>query len=92
MMPEFVPVTADDPARAANLAAWDVFRKWQKPFVTAFGTADPFTRGHDQRFVEEVPGAKGQPNRRIAGARHFIQEPHSDELARIIIDVTQATR
>ena len=92
MMPELVPVTADDPARAANLAAWEVFRKWQKPFVTAFGDGDPYTRGHDQRFVEEVPGAKGQPHRSIAGGRHFIQETHSDELARLIVDVTQKAR
>ena len=31
MFPKLVPVTPDDPARDANIAAWAVFRKWTKP-------------------------------------------------------------
>jgi haloalkane dehalogenase len=87
IMPQRVPMTLEDPARAANLAAWEVFRKWQKPFVTAFGDGDPITRGGDRPFQEQVPGAKGQSHRTIAGAGHFIQETHGEELARIIIDL-----
>ena len=89
ILPQRVPVTLDDPARAANLAAWEIFRKWQKPFVTAFGDGDPITRGADRPFQEQVPGAKGQSHRTIAGAGHFIQETHGQELARIIIDLAK---
>ena len=87
IMPQRVPMTLEDPARAANLAAWEVFRKWEKPFVTAFGDGDPITRGGERPFQEQVPGAKGQSHRTIAGAGHFIQETHGPELARIIIDL-----
>jgi haloalkane dehalogenase len=92
IMPELVPVSTDHPAAAANREAWEVFRKWQKPFVTAFGDSDPISRGADKRFQDEIPGAKGQPHRTIGGAGHFIQETHSDELARIIVDVARTTR
>jgi haloalkane dehalogenase len=91
-MPRLVPVTPDDPARQANLAAWDALRKWQKPFVTAFGDRDPITRGRDGRFQQEIPGARDQPHVTIAGAGHFIQETHSPELARIIVDVATRLR
>ena len=62
-MPELVPMTADQPAAAANRAAWEVFQRWQKPFVTAFGDSDPITGGADKLFQDEIPGAKGQPHR-----------------------------
>lgn len=91
IMPELVPATEDQPAAAANREAWEVLRKWQKPFVTAFGDSDPITRGADRRFQDEIPGAKGQPHRTIGGAGHFIQETHGDELARIIVDVARTT-
>ncbi len=85
MLPQIVPIGPDDPATAANKQAWDVLRKWQKPFLTAFGDEDPITRGADKLFQREVPGCKGQPHTTIAGAGHFIQETHGEELARVIV-------
>jgi len=85
MLPQIVPVTPDDPATAANKQAWDVLRKWHKPFLTAFGDADPITRGADQLFQREVPGCQDQPHATIAGASHFIQETHGEELAQKIV-------
>ena len=90
IMPQRVPVSPDDPARAANLAAWEVFRKWEKPFLTAFGDSDPVTGGQDAKFVREVPGAKGQKHVTIEGAGHFIQESHGAELAEIIVEFMAA--
>jgi len=90
ILPQRVPVSPDDPARPANLAAWEVFRKWQKPFVTAFGDSDPITGGLDRAFQERIPGAKGQPHRTLAGAGHFIQETHGKQLARIVIEVASS--
>ncbi len=85
IMPQRVPVTPDDPARDANLAAWEVFRQWVKPFLTAFGDSDPVTGGMDAKFQQEVPGAQGQPHTIVKGAGHFIQESHGPELAAIMI-------
>lgn len=84
IMPQRVPVGKDDPARETQLAAWEVFRKWEKPFLTAFGDSDPITGGGDKVFQEQVPGAKGQPHTTVKGAGHFIQESHGAELAGII--------
>jgi haloalkane dehalogenase len=92
IMPQRVPVTLDDPAREANLRAWEVFRKWEKPFLTAFGDSDPVTGGGDRAFQEQVPGAKDQPHRVVKGAGHFIQESHGEELAQIINEFISATQ
>jgi haloalkane dehalogenase len=89
MLPQIVPIGADDPATAANKQAWEVLREWRKPFLTAFGDEDPITRGADKLFQREVPGCKDQPHTTIEGAGHFIQETHGEELARVIVEFMQ---
>ena len=71
----------DNPAIAANRAAWKVFAQWQKPFLTAFSDSDPVTAGGEVRFQNTVPGAKGQPHITIKGAGHFLQDQAPAELA-----------
>ena len=92
IMPQLVPISPDDPAREANLAAWEVLGRWEKPFLTAFGDSDPITGGGDKIFQERVPGAKDQPHTTVKGAGHFIQESHGQELAKIILDFMNSTR
>ena len=46
--PMLVPTSPDDPAAAANRAAWDVLRTFDKPFLTAFSDEDAITRGGDR--------------------------------------------
>jgi haloalkane dehalogenase len=84
--PTLVPTTPDDPASAANRAAWAVLRSWQKPFLTLFSDQDPITRGGDRILQEVVPGAKGQPHATIRDAGHFLQEDKGEELAAAIIE------
>ena len=84
--PMLVPTSPDDPAAAANRKAWEVLNKWEKPFLCAFGDADPITRGGDKVFIATVPGAKNQPHTTIAGGGHFIQEDRGEELAKVIVD------
>jgi len=84
IMPQRVPVFADDPANEANRRAWEVFERWEKPFLTAYGDSDPVTRGGERPFQERVPGAQGQRHVTVQGAGHFIQETHGEELAGII--------
>ncbi|HEX4951149.1 MAG TPA: haloalkane dehalogenase [Blastocatellia bacterium] len=92
IMPQLVPASPDDPARAANLKAWETFRQWKKPFLTAFGNRDPITGGGDKKFQSEVPGAKGQPHTTVEGGKHFIQETNGKELAEIIVNFIKKTR
>jgi haloalkane dehalogenase len=82
--PMLVPAAPDDPASAANRAAWDKLRRYTRPFLTAFGDSDPITRGADARLQETIPGAAGQGHRTIAKGGHFIQEDAGPELASIV--------
>lgn len=84
--PALVPVTPDDPAAPANRAAWDVLRRFTKPFLTAFGDSDPITAGADRVLQKEIPGAAGQPHTILKGAGHFLQEDRGEELARVVVD------
>ena len=84
--PSLVPITPDDPATAANRAAWKVFERWEKPFLTCFSNRDPITRGLDKRWQKTVPGAQGQEHRIIKGAGHFLQEEAGPELAELLVE------
>ena len=63
----------------------EVYRKWTKPFLTAFGDSDPVTAGRDIMWQEQVPGAADQPHVTIEGGGHFIQEDRPDELVELMI-------
>ncbi len=84
--PLLVPTRPDDPASAANRAAWEVLRAWEKPFLCAFSDEDPITRGGDSAFRASVPGTKGQPHTTIRGGGHFLQEDKGEELAKAVVD------
>ena len=87
--PLLVPASPDDPAAPANRAAWEVLRRWTKPFLTAFSDSDPITQGGDRIFQRDIPGCQGQPHTTIAGGGHFLQEDKGEELARVVIEFIQ---
>ena len=89
--PTLVPTRPGDPAAPANKAAWDVFRQWTKPFLTAFSDGDPITRGLDKVFQRRVPGASGQPHVVIRRAGHFLQEDKGAELAEVVVQFIEST-
>jgi haloalkane dehalogenase len=89
--PMLVPTSPDDPAAEPNRKAWEVLRRWQKPFLTAFSDSDPITRRADRVFQAMVPGTKGQLHTTIEGAGHFLQEDKGEELARVIVDFIART-
>jgi len=83
-MPALVPTSPEDPAAAANRAAWVVLSEFARPFLCCFTDGDPITRGADAKFVEVVPGAAGQPHTTIEGGGHFVQEDCGERLAGIL--------
>jgi len=89
--PGFVPTTPDDPERAANEAAWAIFKRWDKPFLTLFSNRDPVTRGGHRVWQQNVPGARGQPHAVIRDAGHFLQEDKGAEVARAVVAFIAAT-
>jgi haloalkane dehalogenase len=88
--PALVPVTPSDPASPANIAAWEIFKKWNKPFVTCFSTGDPVTKGGDKVMQNKIPGAKGMPHIRVSGG-HFLQEDSPHEFANKVNEVIALT-
>jgi len=82
--PLLVPSTPVNPATVANRAAWDVFKTWQKPFLTTFSNRDPITRGGQKVWQETVPGAQELQHVKIRNAGHFLQEDKGPELAEIL--------
>jgi haloalkane dehalogenase len=90
--PSLVPTRPDDPAVPANRRAWEVFERWDKPFLTAFSDGDPMTRGWDRAFQTRVPGASKQPHTVIRGAGHFLQEDKGVELAQVAVEFIELTR
>jgi haloalkane dehalogenase len=85
-MPMLVPTSPGDSAAPANRKAWEVLRRWKKPFLTAFSDSDPITKGGEGILQSMIPGAKNQPHTTIAGAGHFLQEDKGEELARVVAD------
>lgn len=71
--------------------AWEVYDRWEKPFLTSYGKADPVLGWFDKIFQEYIPGAKGQPHTEFPDGVHFIQEQYGPELARIMNDFIAAT-
>jgi haloalkane dehalogenase len=91
VFPALVPTRPDDPAAAANRAAWEVLARWEKPFLTAFSDQDPITGGGDRVFRTLVPGAEDMAHTTLSGGGHFLQEDVGPEFARAVVDLIAAT-
>jgi haloalkane dehalogenase len=83
-MPGLVPITPDDPAAAANRAAWQILTTLDRPFLVAFSDGDPITGGMAPILLKSMAGASGLNHPVIAGAGHFLQEDAGAELGRQI--------
>ncbi len=84
-MPDLVPIRPDDPASDANRAAWEQLRRWDRPFLVAFGDSDPITGAMAPIFRDQVPGTAGIEHPVLIGAGHFLQEDAGDRLAAEIV-------
>ena len=91
VFPSLVPTRPDDPAAAANRAAWETLTRFDRPFLTAFSDGDPITGGGDRVFHKLVPGARGRDHLTLTGGGHFLQEDIGPELARVVVDFVAAT-
>jgi haloalkane dehalogenase len=90
-MPSLVPTSPDDPASAANRAAWERLSAWQKPFLVAFSDRDPITGAMAPILKRVVPGAAGLDHPVISGAGHFLQEDAGERLGAVIAGFIGAT-
>jgi haloalkane dehalogenase len=90
-MPELVPATPDNPASAANRAAWRQLSTWDKPFLVAFSDRDPITGPMAPALKRAMPGAAGHAHPVLKGAGHFLQEDAGEELGAIIAAFVSGT-
>jgi haloalkane dehalogenase len=89
-MPGLVPTSPDDPATAANRAAWRQLSAWDKPFLVAFSDRDPITGAMAPILKDVVPGAAGVKHPVIRGAGHFLQEDAGELLGTVIADFVRS--
>ncbi|BBZ72444.1 haloalkane dehalogenase [Mycobacterium paraseoulense] len=85
-MPGLVPTSPDDPAAAANKAAWATLSGSPTPMLVAFSDSDPITGPMGAIFRREMRGAQGIEHPLIRGAGHFLQEDAGEELAGHIVE------
>ena len=90
-MPNLVPAEPDNPASAANRAAWQRLAAWDKPFLVAFSDRDPITGGMAPVLKRAIPGAARFEHPVIAGAGHFLQEDAGERLGAVIRDFVEET-
>lgn len=67
--------------------AWISLTKYQKPFLTIWASNDPGNLGTktiQDRLINNIPGAAGQPHVRLPEASHFLQDDQGPEIARRI--------
>jgi haloalkane dehalogenase len=79
--PMILPIELDDPARPANLAAWDTLAEWQKPFLTLYSADFLGSTMGPEKLQEQVPGSTGQAHAGIKNAGFYIVEDAGPELA-----------
>jgi haloalkane dehalogenase len=84
-MPGLVPTTPDDPASAANRAAWATLCDSGTPMLVAFSDGDPITGAMAPIFISQMRGAQGVEHPVITGAGHFLQEDAGEELAAAVV-------
>ncbi len=89
--PSLVPVFYDEPEVEENKSAWEVLRRFDKPFMLAFSDQDPVTAGGDKVFLEQVPGCQGVAHRTIEGAGHFLQQDAPQQCVQAILDISGRT-
>ena len=89
--PLLVPTDPAHPDAVANAGAWEVLKRFDRPFLTAFGDSDPITAGADLIFRRRIPGARGQAHTRVEGGGHFIQEDRGEQLSAIVRKLIENT-
>ncbi|MFR9752463.1 haloalkane dehalogenase [Nocardia sp. 004] len=85
-MPGLVPTTPEDPAAAANRAAWATLCESPTPMLVAFSDSDPITGGMAPIFQREMRGAGGYEHPVVDNAGHFLQEDAGETLAGHIVE------
>ncbi|NNN20541.1 MAG: haloalkane dehalogenase [Acidimicrobiales bacterium] len=89
--PMLVPSSPNDPEHDANVAAWEVLKNFDKPWLCSFSDKDPITKGTDRIFFELIPGTKSIDPITIHDGGHFLQEDKGEDVAQVIDTFIKST-
>ena len=79
-MPSHVPTIPDESLDGVREAR-ELFKNWQKPFLSVFAGDDPVTNGAEADVLKMCPIATSAPN---IGGGHFFQWSKPKELSGIL--------
>jgi len=79
-MPSHVPTIPDQSLNAVREAR-EVFKNWNKPFLSVFAGDDPVTNGAERDVLNMCPNAKSAPH---IGGGHFYQWTRPKELSNLL--------
>jgi haloalkane dehalogenase len=71
-----------------NDKAWAGLTHFEKPFLTIWASNDPGQLGGpdvQDRLIDSIPGAAGQPHTRLPECSHFLQDDQGAEIARLMV-------
>ena len=85
VFPTLVPITPEHGGVAENIAAWEVFDRWEKPLLTLWCPGDQVLGQLHHEFIRRVPGAAGQPHQEYSPGGHFIQDDRGEDVAAALI-------
>ena len=66
-----------------QLKAWEGLKKFEKPFISFIGLQDNLLGRPkiQEKWINSVPGAKGQAHEQFENSNHFIQEDIGEVMA-----------
>ena len=76
-----------------NEDAWAGLTAYEKPFLTIWASNDPGNLGQQEvqdRLINSIPGAAGQPHTRLPECSHFLQDDQGAEIARLMVEFIAA--
>ena len=79
-MPSHVPTIPDQSLNAVREAR-EIFKNWNKPFLSVFAGDDPVTNGAERDVLNMCPNAKSAPH---IGGGHFYQWTRPKELSELL--------
>lgn len=85
--PMLIPTRPGSPDSDANLAAWAVFRSWDKPFLTLWSDDHPVVGGGDRFWREAVPGAAEQRHVILPEAGFYLAEERPELIVETVLAI-----
>jgi len=76
-----------------NQASFEGLQSYENPFLTIWGSNDAGGQGSleaQQFFIDNVPGAEGQPHTRLPESSHFLQDDQGEEIATRLVEFYEA--